>query len=361
MAGWADLQGLLLNAQQQAGAFVPNSYYYGTEGGQQAFRDHVSASHNQTQADAGLTRAGQVFADKFKQMVGRDPSQDELSNFYKDVLKGESIGLVDHPNDLRPILNSYIADTYSQTASKEHEANLASKTQSKAGTIAELFKSTLGRDPSDAEKNHFAKLMAENDADEYEVAETLKMLPEYQEREDVNAREKLRGELSAADTNFYQQSVLPSIQSMFAKQGRTFEGSGFASALANSAKDINTERERYLAGLGREDYALRRQQSINSYLGTLQQQQADKDYGRARGDQLADVYRQRSYDLNDYNRQAVAYQDYLANYGRQKKGNGLMGAGMGAMSGAAAGAPLGPWGAGAGALAGGLMGFFGNK
>ena len=323
---------------------------------------------NEVRAEQEIKRAGNDFRSKFKEIVGRDASDQEFNRFFEDVLSNVDVGLVSRPNDLRPILNSYVADTYGGLAEGERKKALETKASGSYDTVANIFKGTLGRDPSEQEKKHFARLMAENDADEYELGEALKMLPEYQEKADLSAREKLRGELSTADTDFFQKSVLPSIQSRFAQQGRSVEGSSFAAAAANAAKDISGERERYLAGLGREDYALRRQQAIHSYLGNLSQQQADQAYTRARGDQLSDMYRQRAYDLNDYDRQARVYEEYLRNNGRRKStgglfggAGGLVGMGLGALLAAPTGGMSIPMGASLGGMLGGTGGSLFDK
>lgn len=341
----------------------PNTFYidesYNVEGGAQAYYDHVARSNNPTQADADLSRAGQVFRQRFEEVVGRAPDNTEFSNFFKDVLRGNDVALAGRPNDFRPVLNSYIQDNYGRLAEKEQEANLGRKAESEYQTVGSLIKSTLGRDATEAEIQHFAKLKASGAADDYTLGEALKTLPEYLQKQDATARDQLRGELSTADQRFFGDKILPSIQQRFAQTGRSVDSSGFASALANAAGALNTERETFLAGTGREDYVNRRQLAINSYLQGLERTQQTQDYSRARNDQLSDTYRNRAYEIGDFDTQQRAYQAYLENYGKKKKPGflqsaaPLIGAGVGAL---AAGIPTGGLGAAQGAALGGQIG-----
>ncbi len=309
------------------------------EGGLAAYYAHVRGSNDPERADRQLTSAGNNFRQKFKELVGRDANDSEVSRFFQDVLVGSDVGLVDRQNELRPVLNSYVADTYSTMAQDEQKKNLGEKAKAEYGTVGELFKSVLGRDATSSELDHFAKLKADGTADDYTLGEALKTLPEYLEKQDSSARENLRGELSNSDQRFFNDSVLPSIQSRFAQQGRTVDGSGFAAALGNAAKDISNERETYLAGLGREDYVNRRQQAIGTYLNNLDRTYAQQDYAKQRNDGLTDTYRNRAYELQNYDIQKRAYDDYLRNSGNRKK-SGLLG-GIGSLAGAGAGAFFG--------------------
>jgi hypothetical protein len=331
-----------------------NAYY--------AFMQRAGAG-NEDRAISELNRAGDDFRSKFKEIVGRDPSDNEFNRFYSDVLSNDDVSLVSRPNDLRPVLTTYVADQYGGIAQKEQEKAVGEKAKASYSQVGALIKNTLGRDATQAEIDHFSKLMASGAADEYTLGEALKQLPEYMERQDTTARENLRGELTGADQRFFQQQVLPSIQSRFAQQGRSVDSSGFASALAKVAGDVSADREKYLAGVGREDYVNRRQQTINNYLTGLQRTYQQQDYSQARADQLSDVYRGRAYQVQDYDAEKRAYDEYIRNYGTRKSGGGLlMGAVQGGISGAGTGAMVGgPWGALIGGVAGAGLGAYGGS
>lgn len=226
--------------------------------------------------------------------------------------------------------------------------------------IASVIKSTLGRDPTPEETQHFASLKAQG-FDDYEIGQALQQLPEYQQKQDAASREALRGELSTADQKFFNDSVMPTIQAKFAMQGRTFDGSGFQAQIANAAKDIESQRSTYLAQMGREDYTNQRGQAVNQYLNDLSRNYSNQDYAKQRSDSTADQMLQRQYQLQDYNTQASAYNDYLRNYGKRGS-NGLTGAVSGAAGGAATGTMILPgWGTAIGAGIGGIAGYFGSK
>jgi hypothetical protein len=299
-------------------------------------------------------------ADAYERYFGRRATEQELAaaipQFQHDWQGGEKG-------------NAWVADIAAREKQMQDEldrpdkerAKLDEKAKEYAGAMSELIKGTLGRDATDEEAAHFARLRAQG-YDEYEIGEALKMLPEYTEREDQSARDKLRGELSTADQRFFGEKIMPTIQSRFAQQGRSVDSSGYAAALANAAQGLNTERESYLAGIGREDYTNRRQLAINQYLSRLNTNQASQDYGRARADQVGDVYRGRAWELQDYDTQRRAYEDYLRNNGvRKQKG---LGSGLGSFAGMGLGAllaaPTGGMSILAGATLGGAMGGVGG-
>ena len=322
--------------------------YMGTEGYKRAYIDILNNSKYRDPDAIGfyLSKAGDSFDEEFTRTVGRRPTADEANKFYTDVLRGTDAGYAATPSDLAPILKSYVSDTYSDVAAKEKQANLGKEAQQHYGTVNQLFQSSLGRDASQAELDHFAKLKASGEADDYSLGEALKNIPEYQERQDNTARESLRGELQTADKRFLTEEAAPAIQSRFAQQGRYVgpESTALASAFANAGQALNVDRERFLATAGREDYTNRRQQAIQGYLDTLRRGYAKEDYGVARSDALADVARNRGYEIQDYDKQKRAYDEYIKNMGRRKSGGGvgsLIGGVAGGVLGAYAGGPSG--------------------
>lgn len=304
-------------------------------------------------------------ANDFKQFFGRLPTRTELAMISAAYMSGD-------PN----IANTSggrarVAEYYQQEKDKKKPEQEKTKFEDEVKThlpaAGNLVKSVLGRDATTEEADHFARLKAQG-YDDYTIGEALRQLPEFTEKQDATARDKLRGELSSGDQRFFSEDVMPAIQSRFGQQGRSVEGSGFQSALANAAKKLSAERENYLAGVGREDYSYRRQNTIDNYLNNMNRQTQLQDYGRMRADQLTDAYRNRQYELTNYDIERQAYEQYMRNYGKRKN-NGLMGAATGATSGAASGAMLGSAvpglgtavGAGIGAVVGGGLGYFGSR
>jgi hypothetical protein len=299
--------------------------------------------------------------DAYRKYFGRDPDETEIAQgipMFQSEWQGGEKGYAS------------IAELAQREKQRQEELNRPKQEAEKRATDAKqyyegiggLIKSTLGRDPTTAEIEHFAKLKVDG-FDDYDLQNALQTLPEYVEKQDATAREKLRGELSTADQAFFEKNIMPAIQSRFAQQGRSVDSSGYAAALANAAKDMGTERESYLAGLGRSDYENRRSLAVNTWLNNLQRNYSTQDYNTARANQVSDVYRQRNWDLQDYEAEKRAYDEYIRNYGRRKK-SGLMG-GVGALAGAGLGAllavPTGGMSIGAGAMLGSTLGGAGGS
>src|SRR3990167_3641169 len=224
----------------------------------------------------------------------------------------------------------------------------------KFSDVGSAFKGLLGRDATQEELDHFGKLLSSGQVDQYQLQEFLKQEPEYVQKQDAQFREGLSGELSGYDKQYLEEQALPAIQSAYAKQGRSFEGSGFKQAVANTAGAQNIERQKYLAGLSASQYAGRQGNARSDYENYVQQLQ-----GRQTA-QLTEPYaRQRQ--LMDYGIQKSAYEDYLRRYGKQNSSNGYAGAASGAVGGAMAGSVFGPWGTGIGAVVGGGLGYFGSQ
>lgn len=300
---------------------------------------------------AGAFYAGQAFVKQF----GRNPSQSELTMLTSAYVGGD-------PNVANVTGGDSAVARYWQTLSNSPD-NQKEDVQSKApehyDAVKETFRSTLGREPSKAELDHFATMMAGGDADAYSVAQGLQTLPEYTNAKDEEARTKLRGELQTADTSYLTQKVTPALQSQFAQQGRVADpgNPALAAAFANAAKQTNDQREQYLATVGHEDYTNSRQANINSYLQSLQRQYQVNDTALAQQNMIT----ARQNDLSDYYTQQQAYSQYLQNYGRRKTGGSLFGGALqGGISGAGTGAAVGgPWGALIGGVAGAGLGAYG--
>lgn len=302
--------------------------------------------------------AWRAFADQF----GRNPTRSELNLLSASYMSGDpNIANVSGGNAAVSQYYQLLANSPDRKQ-KTAEADLTAKIPQQYDAVKGAFQSALGRDPSQQELDHFAKMMANDQADAYSIQQGLQTLPEYTNAKDEQARTKLRGELQAADTDYLTKQVAPALQSRFAQQGRVADSSSqaLAAALSNAAKETNNQREQYLATVGREDYLNARQATINNYMQNLQRQYQLQDSSTARQNQLQDQFTARNYDMQDYAMQQNAYNQYLQNYGRrQKSSNGLFSGGgalLGAGLGAALAAPTGGMSVGMGALLGSSLG-----
>lgn len=316
----------------------------------------------------GEIQAAKVYAwGQFGKLFGRNPTQSELS-LLASAYVGADRNIANVGGGDAAVAQYYQTQLNDPSRQKKKEEDdQAAKIPQQYDAVKGAFQGTLGRDPSQQELDHFAKMMASGDADAYSIQQGLETLPEYTQPKDEAARTKLRGELQTADTDYLTKQVAPALQSKFAQAGRVADSSSqaLAGAFANAAKETNNTRENYLATVGREDYTNSRQSTINNYLQTLQRQYQVNDSSTARYQQLTDQNTARNYDMQDYYMQQAAYNDYLQNNGRRSGGGGnnmLMGGLQGGISGASTGAMVGgPWGAVIGGVAGAGLGAYGGS
>jgi hypothetical protein len=338
---------------------------YGTDGFSQAWnkiKDLQAGSnqYNPQQIIAELKNYGDIFAQHFNDYAGRSPSDAEVNRFYQEVVAPQG----SYPGGGSPGIPELISRTdnlirngLAGEIQKGTDAETATKATGDVGAVNSLFQSTLGRDATADEADHFSKLMASGQADNYSLSQALQQLPEYQNAQNAKNRTDVTDQLQKADTDYFNQSLMPAIQSNFAQQGRVVgpESQTLANALVSAGNQQNVQREQYLAQLTASDYANTRQNTVNSYLNSTARTQQLQDQTTARNYSLADATNTRSNDISDYYKQQSAYQDYLNSMGRrQSSGLGAaIGSGIGAVGGAVAGGYFGgPMGAAAGASAG---------
>lgn len=314
-----------------------------------------------------LNRYGDVFANEFKQQVGRDPTAQEASKFYSDIVTPQGTfpgGAYPGIPQLQDLTRSYVGNTFSQTAADEQKNQIDQKSQAGQADVKSAFQSTLGRDPTQDELDHFSKMIGTGNADSYTLSQALQQLPEYMQARDKQNRADLESELSANDTKFYNDQILPTIQSQYALSGRSIDpnqSSALASAFANAAKSLNQTRSDYIAKTATGDYNFDRQAAINSYLQSTDRANQLTDQATARKYALQDQTTARANELNDYGMQQAAYENFLRNYGRRSSPNSIgsaIGTGLGAITGGLFG---GAAGAGVGATVGGSVGGLFNK
>lgn len=273
----------------------------------------------------------------YKQMFGRDPSQQEFSQALPAFDTSANAGL------------SFLAQSQQQQQNSPEGQQAADLAKYNADPnkwndqINSLFKTSLNRDASDAEKQHFGSLLASGKIDSYGLNQFVQGLPEYGQAQDKAFQDSQRSGLEAADTKYYTDQLLPQIQSQMASQGRSLDSSGYSAMLAQAAKQQADSRNSYLSQLSASQYAGRTGQAqtdYQNYLNGLTQNQ-QRNY------QTQDALTSRTNQYADYNAQRDAYNQYLAQYGkRQNNGlgslvGGSIGTGLGAYLGGTEGAKVG--------------------
>lgn len=310
------------------------------------------------QGTGGGVEAQRYYAwKKFSQLFGRNPTEAELSQLAGAYASGDAnkANVSGGDSVIAQYYNSQV-NTPEQQA-KDQQKKYLEEAPQYYDDINSQFQGQFGRDATDEEREHFGSLMASGGLNSYTLGQYLTQLPEAVKKQDAEFQESLRTKTSAEDARYFNEQIMPGIQSNFAKSGRSFESSGFANALAQAAQQQNVNRESFLTNLSAEQYGGNKANAYNEYLNSVGRMQAGQDYSRGRRDQLGDALQGRLYDIQNFNMQKQAYDDYLSRYGKRKSpfAGALGGAFQGASIGATAG---GPWGAVAGGLGGGLLGGF---
>lgn len=277
----------------------------------------------------------------FKKIFGRDPSDAELAK----AMGGYQSGDPNVPNLIGG--QAFIADMYQQM---NPNADNQKNAPEKYGEVDAMFNQYVGRAASQEEKDHFGSLLASGQFDSYQIGEALKNLPETVRAQDTEFRKSLGTELQASDERYFNENIMPGIQSQFAKQGRSVDATGFQNALAREATGQNRQREAFLSDLTARQYEGSKGRAYEEYAG-------NRDYTRGRSDMLADRNTQRLYDIQNFAMQKQSYDDYLRRYGKRSSGMGqgigsLVGMGLGA----AFAAPTGGMSLAGGAMLGGAAG-----
>lgn len=226
--------------------------------------------------------------------------------------------------------------------------------------LGEVFKSTLGREATPQELEFFKPSVEKGEISPYEVGQILQGTPEYQQSL-LNTQTKQLGDVLGQGDVEYMNRAGDVLQSQFARQGRTITpgASSYTQAFANTARDMALQRQGQIAnyyGAGLGDIAR---------LGV-----ASADQAQSRGQSLADMYRQRQFDLENMEKQRAAgfalqtgqqnFQQGLLNQQYNQARQGAIGRGLGSAIGAGLGGlfalPTGGLSVGAGAALGGMLG-----
>ncbi len=303
------------------------------------------------QGPGGGEKAQEFYAfKKFASLFGRNPTPQELaqlSSFYNSgnpniaaVQQGDAavIAMYNSPDKLH----------------KRQQEEYGRAAPEKYGEVDTQIQNLLGRGATQEEKDYFGKMLASGQIDAYQLQEFLKQDDEYVSRQDQQFREGLSGELQAGDSRYFQEQLMPAIQSQFAKQGRSVDATGFQNSIAREGTAQNRQRESFLANLSAQQYGGRSGNARADYEGMYNTQARRQEMS------LYQPY-ERMQQLQDYSIQQGAYEDYLRRYGK-RSGGGAAGAASGALSGAAAGSAFGPgYGTAIGAVGGGILGYFGGR
>jgi len=292
--------------------------------------------------------------DIYQKVYGRDATSDEQAAMMPYIDRdqgGYELAMA------QAVAEKKAADnTPDKIAKKKQDEDLTNAPQH-FDAVQNLFQSNLGRAATQDELNHFGSLLASGTTDPYQLQQFLQQQPEYTTTQDQKMREGLSGTMQTNDKNYFENSILPSIQQTFAKQGRTVDSSGFANSATQSAQQQNTQREQFLSSLTASQYQGRQANAYSDYANMIQNQNALTNAGI--NAQYGNVQNsiKRMQDVQDFSIQQQAYNQYLAKYGKRNNVGGL----VGGLAGAAIGSYGGPAGASIGYQIGSGLGQAGQN
>lgn len=254
----------------------------------------------------------------FERFFGRAPTATELAQATGAYASGDR----NRPNVAGG--DAFVAQMFEQQNNTpesqyaKQQAGYKANAPQHYGTIDQLFQSSLGRAANQEERDHFGSLLASGQLDAYQLGQFINQLPESVRQQDAQFRQQLGSELQAGDSRYFNEQIMPGIQSQFARQGRTVEATGFQNALAREATGQNRQREQFLSNLTAQQYGGSQAAARENYLNTLGQYQGLQDYSRQRQASLQDQLTNRGYDIQNFSMQKQAYDDYLSRYGKRK-------------------------------------------
>lgn len=293
----------------------------------------------------------------FSKQFGRNPTQSELTQLTPSYLTGKPASSGHGTSSVYG--DAAVASYYNSFANNPATQGLDAyaKNQSTIDPqVSQLFQQSLGRAPTADEASHFGALIASKQIDPYGLTQLLGQSQEAQQIQTQKYSDTLSKNLQGTQADYFKNQILPSIQSNFAKQGRSFDSSGFQNSVVQAGKQQNYDLQNYLAQFGANQYSqsANTQQGVYAtYLNSLNANQ-----GQGINQALAQLTAKNS-QLADYGIMQNSYDNYLSKYGKRQ--TGAQGAIGGATAGAATGAYFGPYGAAIGAVGGGLAGYFGSQ
>jgi len=269
-------------------------------------------------------KAAAVFA-AFQNTYGRTPTQDEFNQVAPafETANQPHVTNTSQGNALVSQLHSASENTPDKLYAQQQAQYLADAPKH-YDAVNQVFQSQLGRKATQDELDHFGSLLASGTTDPYQLQQFVQQQPEYQQTQNANFQNQLSGQLSGYDKQYFQNSILPSLQEAYAKQGRSFDSTALQNAATNSAQQQNTTRQKFLAQLSAQQYGNTQANAYNDYARQVQQQQNLTNQGvQAQYTGIQNTL-DRSNQIQDYNTQAQLYNQYLAQYGKRNNGLGSL-------------------------------------
>lgn len=282
----------------------------------------------------------------YQNIYGRAPTNDELAQATQAFASADP-----NKSNIQQGM-AFVAQAHQATENTpdklyaQQQAQYKQQAPQQYGAVNQMFQSQLGRAASQDELDHFGSLLASGTTDPYQLQQFLQQQPEYQTKQNDQMRQGLSKQMASNDQRQFSEQILPGIQQAYAKQGRSFDSSGFQNAATQSAQAQNTQREGFLNNLSAQQYGGVQDRAYQDYANQVANQQNLTNSGIQAQYAGVQGVQNRGNQIGDYNTQASAYNDYLAKYGKRNNGLGgligsVAGAGIGGYFGGTAGAQLG--------------------
>lgn len=272
--------------------------------------------------------------DGFYKSYGRAPTTDELAQVLPAYAGADAHTTNNAQGD------AYVSQLHQATENTpdklyaKQQAEYQKNAPQHYDSIQQLFQGTLGRQADQSELDHFGSALASGQVDQYDLQQFLQQQPEYQTAQNEKMRTGLSGQMAANDQRQFGEKILPTIQQNFAKQGRSFDSSGFQAQAANAAQAQNTDREGFLNTLQAQQYGGVQERAYQDYANQVANQQNRVNSGINAQYQGIQNAQNRSNEIGDYNTQAQLYNQYLAKYGKRNNGMGGLIGGLAGIGGA---------------------------
>lgn len=269
----------------------------------------------------------------FKNQFGRAPTQSELSMLTPSYVGGDPnvANLSAGKGGVAAYYNS-LTNTPTNIAANQQKQALDAYNKNKDqynGQINQVFQGSVGREASADEANHFGALLASGQIDQYGLSQLLGQSQEAQQRQTQNYQDTLSKNLQSTQGDYFKNYINPAILSQTAAAGRDPNSSGVQNAEVQAGKQQNYDLQNYLANFGASQYGQSAQNQQNVYQQYLGQQYGLQNAGISQQLGQQAYMQQNNTNLQNYQLQQQAYNNYLNNYGNRSNALAIAGTVLG--------------------------------
>lgn len=270
----------------------------------------------------GGDQAQQVYAwNDFVKQFGRNPTQSELAMLAPNYSSGDkNIANQSAGNAAIAAYYNSIANTPGNIQSSQNNANQKAYQAGQAGfdaTTNGAFQTATGRAATADELSHFGGLLASGQVDAYGLSQLIGQTAEAQTKQATDYQNTLSSNLQSTQGDYFKNYINPSILSQTAAAGRDPNSSGVQQAEVQAGKQQNYDLQNYLAQFGASQYGQSAQNQQGVYQQYLSNQYGLNNAGISQNLGEQSYLQNQNTNLQNYQLQQSAYNNYLNNYGKQ--------------------------------------------